>query len=166
MKLSMSIITAGLFFSIAGCGASDLHLPLEIGDPAPPFELIDVCTQQEVNRDSLIGKPAVALNFWSISCAACMKEIEDLQRLHREGQAVVVGIAVDGTPEQLKKIVEAQGIDYPVLAGNEGLFAQYDGYSTPYTLVLDSKLAVRRKFFGRMDIDELNETLTSIENGK
>ena len=66
-----------------------------------------------------------------------MHEIEDLQAIHSDGKAKVVGIVLDGSPEQVKKIVSAKEIKYPVLAGNEEVFTRYDGYSIPYTLVID-----------------------------
>jgi len=159
---SLQTLTACILLAITGCGGSPP--PAEVGGPAPHFKLTEVSTDKPVDSDSLKGNDVVVLNFWSTTCVSCLKEIEDLKQISADGTAEVIGIVLGGSPEQVKKIVDTLGIEYPVLAGNEELFTQYDGYSLPYTLVLDANLTIRRKIFGRMDKEEFDQVIQSIKS--
>ena len=67
------------------------------------------------------GQPLV-INFWVTWCEPCRREIPLLKALRREHTAdrlEVVGIAVD-YPDDVRKYARAQGIDYPVLIGEQG----------------------------------------------
>ena len=163
-KTALYLIAAAILLGYSGCGSPATLPPVEVGDLAPAFSLTEIRSDQRVTNESLKGDDIVLLNFWSTTCLVCMKEIDDLQAIHSDGKAKVVGIVLDGTPEQVKKIVDAKGIEYPVLAGNEEVFTQYDGYSIPYTLVLDSQMTIRKKFFGRMESEEFDRLITTIKN--
>ena len=152
------IATTAMF--VIGCGGQSLK-PLEVGDQAPTFELLDAVSRTMVHSDSLKGQ-IVVLNFWSTTCLVCMKEIEELKRIQDGQQASVVGIAIDDDPMRVGTTVKAKGINYPVLSGNADIFTMYDGFSTPYTLVLDRNLVVRQKYYGPVDKNEIDQLLNSI----
>ena len=152
------------FIAFIGCGGPSGE-PLQVGRPTPPFSLTDVHTNQPVSSDSLKGEQAVVLNFWSVSCSACMKEMEELKAIHETGEVKVVGIAMNGSAEKIQKIAADKALPYQVLDGDEALFTQYDGFATPYTVVLDANLIVRKKISGRMDKAEFDALLESLQNG-
>lgn len=152
--LSLTICTMG-------CGSDAPVPPPEVGDAAPSFTLTNVITQDEVKSDSLKGD-VVVLNFWGTDCPVCMKEIEELKAIETSGKAKVVGVAIDGSDEKINKIIKAKGINYPVLAGGEEVFSQFDGLSIPYTIVLDKSLVVRKKVSGRMEKEEFEKVLEGI----
>ena len=62
----------------------------------------------------------------------------------------VVGVAIDDDLPLVEAAVRDRGIRYSVLSGNQELFLAYDGFSIPYTLLLDSNLTVQLKVHGRL----------------
>lgn len=147
---------------ILGCKGSE-PTPLEIGDVVPDFDLPAVSpAAMKLTSDDLRGKITV-LNFWSTTCAICLKETEDLGRIHDGGKALVVGIALDKDADYLGRFVKERGIRYTVAMADEELFSRYDGYAIPYTLVLDRSRAIRRKVYGRIESDELAKLIDEID---
>jgi hypothetical protein len=59
-------------------------------------------------------------------------------------------------------MVRQKGIDYRVLMGNQATFERFNGYSIPYTVVLDRSRTVRKQFFGRMTLEDLEEVIKSM----
>jgi len=149
---------------LVGCGGSE-PVPLEIGDPAPAFSLPAVGpTAGQVTSEQLRGKITV-VNFWSTTCAVCLKETEDLARVHDSGKAVVVGIALENDADYLGRFVKDRGIRYPVALGDEETFTRYDGYAVPYTVVLDRSGVIRKRAYGRIEADDLARTIDEIDRG-
>jgi thiol-disulfide isomerase/thioredoxin len=69
------------------------------------------------------GRPLV-INFWATWCEPCRREVPLLRSLRHERAAEgleVVGIAID-SPDAVRQYVADQGIDYPVLIGEQGGF--------------------------------------------
>jgi thiol-disulfide isomerase/thioredoxin len=147
--------------SSAGCGGTE-PAPIEIGDLAPSFSLPVAGGTGVVSQQSLQGKITI-LNFWSMSCSVCLKETEDLGRVHEAGKAVVVGIALDEDGDQLCRFVKAMGIKYPVVRGNEDVFSRYDGSAIPYTLILDRNRAVRKRVIGRFSSEEIEREIQKLD---
>jgi peroxiredoxin len=150
---------------VLGCSSSD-PAPVEIGDTAPPFSLpsADQATGL-VTSDQFHGKITV-INFWSTTCEVCLKEIDDLARVHRSGKAVVIGIALETDADYVRRFVKQRGISYTVALGNEDIFARYDGAGVPYTLVLDRSGAIRLRLYGRIEGDELEKFIDKIDRGR
>jgi peroxiredoxin len=163
MKRSLAMILGcSAAFLILGCKGSD-PTPIEIGDIAPAFSLPAVGQASgKVTSEQLQGKITV-LNFWSTTCAVCLKETEDLSRVHNSGKAVVIGIALEKDADYVGRFVKDRGINYPVALGDEDVFSQYDGYAVPYTLVLDRSRAIRKKVYGRIESTDLAKVIDEIE---
>jgi cytochrome c biogenesis protein CcmG/thiol:disulfide interchange protein DsbE len=163
MKRSLiRVLTCSATVLILGCRGSE-PTPLEIGDLAPAFSLPAVGpTSGKLTSDQLQGKISV-VNFWSTTCAVCLKETEDLARIHDSGKAMVIGIALDSDAEYLGRFVKERGIPYPVAQGDEDTFSRYDGYAVPYTLVLDRSRSVRKRVYGRIDEEDLKKVIDEID---
>lgn len=154
-------LMVALVLCLAGCGAEPF-VPVELGAAAPSFKLDGINSQTAVTSESLKGS-VVVLNFWSTSCANCLKEIDELKLIHESGRATVVGIVLDDDPERVQSLVDRKGIKYQVLQGDQELFERFDGFSIPYTLVLDGSQTVRKKFHGPMTRTQFEEVLNNIE---
>lgn len=70
----------------------------------------------------------VLVNFWATWCPPCLNEIPELISLHnahKDSDLVVIGIAIDsGSSRKVANFVEAHGISYPVVMGNNKIAAQ------------------------------------------
>ncbi len=68
----------------------------------------------------------VLVNFWATWCPPCKKEIPDLislQKTHKD--LAVIGIAVDYEyGKAVAEFVKKEGINYPVVLGNDAVFAE------------------------------------------
>ncbi len=68
----------------------------------------------------------VLVNFWATWCPPCRREIPDLislQKTHKD--LAVIGVAVDYDSEKaVGDFVRREGINYPIVLGNEAVFAQ------------------------------------------
>ncbi len=68
----------------------------------------------------------VLVNFWATWCPPCKKEIPDLiglQKTHKD--LTVIGIAVDyESSKAVADFVRQEGINYPIVLGNDKVFAQ------------------------------------------
>src|SRR4051812_22057775 len=110
-KRCLVAVSLGLLtMCIPGCGGADRPAALGVGSVVPAFSLPVVAGGTgSLTSDQLRGKVTV-LNFWSTSCSTCLKETEDLGRVHESGKAVVVGIALEQDPEYLRRFVAEKGI--------------------------------------------------------
>jgi len=166
MKSSVKTILVCLLVGAwLGCGgASDDAGGVAIGSRAPAFSLkaLDGST---VTSRSLEGG-AVVLNFWATWCGPCLKEIPDLEQVAAGRGANVIGIALDDDGlKAVKPFVEAHGISYTVLLGDQELFDRFNGLGIPYTLVLDRAYRVVKIYRGPATKESLEEDLKAINRG-
>jgi peroxiredoxin len=149
-------------FLVPGCGGSD-PAPIEIGDPAPNFSLRAVGNATgTITSQQLRGKIAI-INFWSTTCGVCLNETKELARVHGTGKAEVVGIALETNADYVARFVKDRGIGYPIALGNEDVFARYEGYAIPYTIVVDRSGAIRLRVYGGIEADELTKIIDKID---
>jgi thiol-disulfide isomerase/thioredoxin len=78
---------------------------------AEDFTLPDLAGRP-VRLSSFRGK-TVILNFWATWCGACLVELPDLVELQKRysGQVVVLGISLDGVPDQHGHLPDADEND-------------------------------------------------------
>ena len=154
-------LTLLFFTSLVGCGGSQIIQPLEVGKVIPPLAVESIVDDQELAISSLKGD-IVVLNFWSTSCGVCMQEIDDLKQIHETGKVKVVGVALDEDRERVRSVLNKRDVKYPVLMGDQATFERFDGYSIPYTIVIDRSQVVMKRFFGRMSEQDLEEVIASL----
>ena len=112
----------------------------ELGEPAPDFALR---SRDGANlRLSEFRTQVVVLNFWAPWCGECRSASAALNRIHEEYQAgglAMLGIAVDGEPDEIAGFVAASGMGFPVLldADESSVSRMYSLGSVPLTVVID-----------------------------
>jgi peroxiredoxin len=119
------------------------------GEVAPGFTLPDL-GGKSVSLSSFKGK-VVILDFWATWCPPCRREIPDfisLQKQYGSRGLQVVGVALDEL-DKVKGFVAANGMNYPVLLGNDRVVESYGGISgIPTTYILDRKGRIIQRFEG------------------
>jgi peroxiredoxin len=64
----------------------------------------------------------VLVNFWATWCPPCLAEVPELVSLHnahKDKDLVVIGIAMDSTPESVAEFARRKRISYPLVLGSE-----------------------------------------------
>ncbi len=156
-----TLVAAALILYGSGCGTKKISQPLVVGSPVPALELKHVSGDKSFAISSLHGE-IVVLNFWSTTCGVCMQEIDDLKEIQNSGKAKVIGVALNEAPERVRSVMVKREVNYPVLIGDQATFERFDGYSIPYTIVLDRSQIVLKRFFGRMSEQDLDDVIKAI----
>ena len=102
--------------------------------------------------------------FWSPDCAFCHRHNDRLSRLLRETPgAAVLGVAVDGSPEVVRRTVARRGYAFPVIVDGSGDCALRPQLTArrlvPMTCWLGAAPTQPRCIPGEMSDDDLRELL-------
>jgi len=153
----------GLLLVLLALGCAPEPPPrLTVGGELPAFSL-ESLAGGKVESGSLAGR-TVVVNFWATWCGPCLKEIPELKQLAADDRVEVVGIALDEEGLlAVKPFVEAHGMDYTILFGNQEVFQRMGGYSIPYTLVVDGEQRVVNIYRGPATRAAIEEDLKRIE---
>ncbi len=155
--LDKSTLPAWLLAAALIACRPDGHRDVKVGLPIPGFELAAL-DGSKVRSDELVGSPVV-LNFWATWCRPCLEEIPVLQAIERNQLARVVAISIDEDSSLVAPFVERHGMDYTVLLDGAEIFARFNGYAVPYTLVLDSELRILRQTKGLVSMRAIERDL-------
>jgi thiol-disulfide isomerase/thioredoxin len=121
----------------------------DLPQAAPDFELVDLDGGRHTLAE-LRGK-TVVLNFWATWCGPCRMEVPGLSAFARAHPDIpVLGIAVDGEPEALRKAAKELGIDYLVLRADAATRAAYGVSTLPTTVIVGPDGTVRSAHAGLM----------------
>ena len=83
-----------------------------------------------------------------------------LNEIAASQEAQIVAIALDDAkPTTIRRFADEHNVQYTVLLGNEEIFRQYDGFSVPYTVVLDSEFKLVGKHRGRLTAEVLRSEI-------
>jgi peroxiredoxin len=127
--------------------AADEGLPDLRGKRAPEFNLRSV-DGKKVSLSDYKGK-AVLINFWATWCAPCKIEMPWLVALRSQYAPQgfeILGVNEDdaGTPRaKLAKFGQEQGLNYPLLVGDDAMSRKYGGVEflpTSYFVGRDGKI--------------------------
>ncbi|HVH27181.1 MAG TPA: TlpA disulfide reductase family protein [Vicinamibacterales bacterium] len=107
-----------------------------------------------ISSESWRGKVTI-VNFWATWCPPCRAEIPDLIALQNEypDQLQIVGISQDEAgPDVVRRFVEEQGINYPIVMSTPELEAVFTGiYALPTSFIVDRDLQIVQKHVGLLN---------------
>ncbi len=122
----------------------------------------------EVKLAALSGK-VVVIDFFASWCEPCMRELPELEKLHRQlgkDGVVFLGVNIDKERKNVDALVKRFGLTFPVVHDVEGKVAeQYDPPKMPSTYVVDKAGIVRHinaGFDGAADVARLQKQLTAL----
>ncbi len=149
-------------FAIVALACSAPDVPVELGSKAPRFELPDLDGKTVDSRD-FEGRPLV-INFWATWCQQCRREFPVLNEMAAKGEADVVAIALDDEGAAVVgPFAEANGLDYPILIGNQEVFQRFKGFAIPYTLVLDAEQTIHGMYRGPASLEDLERDIEKLD---
>ena len=144
--------------------AADEGLPDLRGKRAPDFSLRTV-EGKKVSLSDYKGK-AVLINFWATWCAPCKIEMPWLVALRKQYASQgfeILGVSEDdaGTPRtKLAKFGQEQGLNYPLLVGDDAVSRKYGGVEflpTSYFVGRDGKIVAETA--GLVSKDEVEASI-------
>lgn len=135
---------------------------LNIGDPAPDFELTAL-TGETIRLSQFQGQP-VLLSIGASWCPDCRVEAPLLEEVHQAHPELVV-LLVDSKepPEVVQNFVDEFGITHPVLLDLDGKVSQqYQVFAIPTELFIDKDGMIRAKIIEKVTPELLAEYLPLI----
>jgi cytochrome c biogenesis protein CcmG/thiol:disulfide interchange protein DsbE len=130
--------------------------PVEVGDPAPAFELPALGGGEPMALADARGE-VVFLNFWATWCKPCEDEMPAMERLHRalapRGLAMWA-VSVDDRIEPVAEFRDRLGLTFPVLHDPEKSVAEsYDARRFPESWIIGRDGTLLARFIGPRDWD-------------
>jgi thiol-disulfide isomerase/thioredoxin len=148
----LSFVAALVLFPFAGSALAQMPVIRFVRDPdpAPDFKLKELAGK-ELTLEAFRGK-VILLNFWATWCGPCRAEIPELVALQNryKDRLQSVGLVVDDDDEkEIRKVIESEGINYPVaLADTETRFAYGGIAALPTVFVINAEGRVMQKHVG------------------
>lgn len=156
--LGMALLTTVLVLS----GCAEPTPQLENGQPAPPFELMDLNGNPVTFPADLAGQ-VVAIRFWADWCPFCeteMRDIEPVYRGHRDQGLRILAVNVRQDRKTAARFIERLGISYEVLLDREGEVARgYGVIGLPTTFFVDRNGRIVSRILGESTPEVLERIL-------
>lgn len=155
----------------AGAVGGNLGTLEKVADmpPAPEFSLTD--REGKVHRLADYRGRVVVVNFWSVWCAPCRKEMPAMQRAWeqaRERDVTIIGVNFEDRPEQVAQFFTTISADFPILLGGDrAMLKAWSVKGLPTTFVVDPQGRLRYQVVGEYHWDQpaALETLMSLRGG-
>lgn len=136
----------------------------ELG-PAPSWRLRDL-DGNVVTSDQFKGK-VVVVDFWATWCPPCRVEIPgyvELQEKYGDDGFVIVGVSLDQQgPSVVKAFANANGINYPLVMGDEAVVSAFGGVEgIPTTFLIDRAGKIRDRKVGAEHTAEYEKKVLAV----
>jgi len=133
------------------------------GSPVPDFSLTDL-SGNETRISQFRGKPVI-LNFWSIDCAPCKKEMPIFQKLVEatKGEIEVVAVNIGDSRKDVEEYVNANGFTFTILLDEDGRVSDlFNVMAFPVTYIIDQDGIIQNHHTGQLTDDSLKTYLNKI----
>mgnify|MGYP000844139370 FL=1 len=140
---------------------------LEVGEPAPAFELSSIPNQTPMELQDFSGKVRY-VDFWASWCAPCRVSFPELIKLRAEMDSEnfeIIAISVDEKTEDATRFLRRFDPKYPVLHDPDGKVAElYDIPAMPTSFVIDrdGQITMIHTGFRDGDIEEIRAHISTL----
>jgi peroxiredoxin len=139
----------------------------QVGKPAAEIALPDTA-QKPFKLSDLRGK-VVLLDFWASWCEPCLRELPELEKLHKQLASrgvVVIGVNIDRERKNADELLARLKLSFTNVFDPKGVVAElYDPPKMPTSYVVDQQGSVRlinEGFSGPADIAKLKKTIEQL----
>ncbi len=110
----------------------------------------------------------VVINYWATWCSPCLKEIPELNELHKkrkENNVLVLGVNFEDAPEsRVQAFIEKYNISYPVLLEEVGALSQLGPIEgLPKTFIVSPSGEIVYRKVGIITLTLLEEVLKKLK---
>jgi peroxiredoxin len=137
---------------------------------------IDIMGEKDFSAKDLNGNDIVLseykgkkvfINFWSLSCRPCEKEMADIETLYNEAKdkdIVILSVNVAGEEEKVRSAVSEKGYSFPIILDYEGkISAQYNVFGFPSSFFLDKDGYLSDVSIGALTLEEMKNRIGNME---
>jgi peroxiredoxin len=141
--------------------------------PAPAFRLADAFGKN-IHVSRYRGR-VVLLDFWATECGGCKTEIPwfmEFERAYKSKGLDVVGVSMDVVYEDLKgakegwskvkPFVQAQGVNYPIVMGDNQVLKSYNIDAFPTTYLIDKAGRIAAAYVGVVDRADVEANIKAL----
>lgn len=155
------VILMVLLAAAAACTRTDKPAGTAV---APDFVLPDL-GGKDVRLTEFKGR-VVVVEFWATWCPPCRESIPGMVKLYqayRDKGLVVLGVSLDTSGvDAVRSFSEKNGINYPVLQGNDDIAAKYMVRGIPTLVLVNKEGLIARQYLGGADEDVLEKDVRAL----
>jgi thiol-disulfide isomerase/thioredoxin len=144
--------------------ADALPAPATGRDALPDVQLECIGAEGSTDRVAMarLGGTPTVVNLWASWCSPCVKEMPDLEQVHRAaaGKVRFLGVNTDDAVSNARARIVGTGVTYPSVADpDERVRAAIAAPGLPATLLVDAEGRIVHRQFGPIDAERLTELL-------
>ena len=168
-----AVLAAGVVYTL--WSADPIAPLLEVGRPAPVFELPAVGGGAPVALAALRGRP-VLINFWATWCKPCEDEMPAMERLYRAYHAQgfeLLAVSVDVGSDEVVAFRDRLALSFPILHDpDRKVSSKYHALRFPESWLIAPDGTLAARFIGPRDWDapeyaaKVRELLPGASGGK
>jgi hypothetical protein len=111
--------------------------------------------KKALSKESLMQKPYMLIEFFSLQCPYCVKNIPTLNGLHVNKKMSVVGYVME-SESRVEAYAQKHNILFPIAKTSEHYMELFEPNVVPMSFVIDTKtLEVKEKIIGVIDPKKL-----------
>lgn len=144
---------------------------VKIPGPPKPFKdfTLYATSGDSLNLSQLVGNSDyLIVEFWASWCAPCKQMIPFLKELYQENNREgldIISISLDSDENNWLNELEKQQMPWKQFIVKKDMYALYDFHSIPFTLVIDKKGNIDKKWFSQAILRSAKEK-GYVEKGK